>query len=126
MDAKQVNTVKGSLPARELGFVLPHEHLFTDLRGPDIPDYAQARPEEVVATMLPFLEEAYRAGVQSLVECSTVGVGRNVTILQQLAQATPIVSAMAIASPGIRRNTTLRLSPPPRSTTGLTSARTWR
>jgi phosphotriesterase-related protein len=40
--------------------------------------------------MLPYMEEAYSVGIRALVECSTVGVGRNVAILKHLAQATPI------------------------------------
>ncbi|MCJ7625605.1 MAG: esterase [Anaerolineaceae bacterium] len=70
--------------------ILPHEHLFTDLRGPALPDYAQADPEAVVQRMSPFLEEAHRVGVTAFVECSTVGVGRNIQILQKLSSATPI------------------------------------
>jgi phosphotriesterase-related protein len=40
--------------------------------------------------MEPYLKAAYAAGVAALVECSTPGVGRNVTILEHLAEATPI------------------------------------
>ena len=90
MNGKVVQTVKGPVLAEDLGFTLPHEHLFTDLRGPQILDYAQADSHEVAAVMLPFLEEAYSAGVRSLVECSTVGVGRNIAVLEYLAQITPI------------------------------------
>ena len=85
-----VQTVKGSIAASALGLTLPHEHLFTDLRGPDVADYARAEPAQVVETMRPLLDAAYAAGVRALVECSTAGVGRNVTVLQQLAQATPM------------------------------------
>jgi len=90
MNEKIVHTVMASIASENLGLTLPHEHLFTDLRGPQVSDYAQANPEEVAAVMLPFLEAAYAAGIRSLVECSTVGVGRNVTILEHLARATPI------------------------------------
>jgi phosphotriesterase-related protein len=70
--------------------MLPHEHLFTDLRGPAVPDYALADPEAVAQVMAPYLAEAHRVGVTALVECSTVGVGRNVAVLQRLAEITPI------------------------------------
>ena len=63
MNEKNIYTVMGSIPSENLGFTLPHEHLFTDLRGPNVSDYAQAKPEEVVAVMLPFLEAAYAVGV---------------------------------------------------------------
>ena len=90
MNEKIVHTVRGPIAANDMGLTLPHEHLFTDLRGPQVADYAQADPADVVAAMRPFLEAAYAAGVRSFVECSTAGVGRNVIVLQQLAQATPI------------------------------------
>lgn len=57
-----VQTVKGSIAASALGLTLPHEHLFTDLRGPDVADYARAEPAQVVETMRPLLDAAYAAG----------------------------------------------------------------
>jgi len=83
-------TVKGPIPVETIGLVLPHEHLFTDLRGPAVPDYAQCDPEDVVRVLSPNLAAARAAGVTAFVECSTVGVGRNVEILKRLADATPI------------------------------------
>lgn len=72
---KQIHTVTGPVETGMLGLVLPHEHLFTDLRGPYVPDYAQADPAAVVKVVQPYLEEVSRAGVTALVECSTIGVG---------------------------------------------------
>ncbi len=85
-----IRTVKGPVAVEELDLILPHEHLFTDLRGPTASDYAQANPEDVVRALTPNLEAAYASGVTALVECSTSGVGRNVEVLQRLAAATPI------------------------------------
>src|SRR5260221_12604972 len=85
-----IQTVKGPVAMEELDLILPHEHLFTDLRGPTASDYAQANPEDVVRALTPNLKAAYASGVSALVECSTSGVGRNVEVLQQLAAATPI------------------------------------
>jgi predicted metal-dependent phosphotriesterase family hydrolase len=42
-----VQTVKGAVAVEDLGLILPHEHLFTDLRGPLAPDYARAESEAV-------------------------------------------------------------------------------
>ena len=85
-----IQTVLGKVPVTTLGLILPHEHLFTDLRGPDTPGYARGDPQRVLQVMKPYLDEAYAAGVTALVECSTIGVGRNVTVLQRLAEATPV------------------------------------
>ena len=90
MSSGWIQTVKGQVSVDELGIILPHEHLFTDLRGPIVPEYAQADPEQVVQVMSPFLEAAFASGVSALVECSTVGEGRNVAVLRRLAESTPI------------------------------------
>ncbi len=88
--AKRIHTLKGPVEIDSFGLILPHEHLFTDLRGPRVLDYARAEPSAVVKVVEPFLREASSAGVTALVECSTVGVGRNIEILQRLAEVTPI------------------------------------
>ena len=87
---KRIHALKGSVEIDALGLILPHEHLFTDLRGPHVPDYARGDPSMVVQVVAPYLADAEAAGVTALVECSTVGVGRNLEILEHLAQATSI------------------------------------
>ena len=87
---KSIHTIKDPIQIDSLGLILPHEHLFTDLRGPRVPDYAEGEPSEVVKVVKPFLAEAAAAGVTALVECSTVGVGRNLSILRSLADVTSI------------------------------------
>lgn len=87
---KRIQTLSGPVEADSLGLILPHEHLFTDLRGPHIPDYAHGDPAAVVKVVQPYLAEASAAGITALVECSTVGVGRNLAVLQRLAEATSI------------------------------------
>jgi phosphotriesterase-related protein len=88
--AKSIQSIKGPIEVDALGLILPHEHLFTDLRGPHVPDYAQGDPSAVVRVVGPYLAEAAASGVTALVECSTVGVGRNLEVLQSLAEATSI------------------------------------
>ena len=90
MTAPKIHTIKGSVEPNTLGLILPHEHLFTDLRGPQAIGYAQAEPGAVVSVVKPYLAEAAAAGATALVECSTVGVGRNLDVLQNLARATSI------------------------------------
>jgi phosphotriesterase-related protein len=72
----QIMTTLGPRSAEELRVVLPHEHVFVDLRTWDQPGYAEADPADVVAVMGPEVERARSAGVTAIVECSTVGVGR--------------------------------------------------
>lgn len=101
MTAKTIQTMNGPVETDSLGLILPHEHLFTDLRGPHVPDYAQGDPSEVVRAVQPYLAEATAEGVTALVECSTVGVGRNLKVLQSLAQTTSI---QVIAPTGVYRD----------------------
>jgi phosphotriesterase-related protein len=86
-------TTQGPVLAKGLGIVLPHEHIFTDLRGPTTPGYGQADAEDVVRVMAPLLSDARGKGVGVLIECSSIGVGRNVSIIAQVAEASglPVV-----------------------------------
>lgn len=90
MPSEWIETIKGPVAVYSLGLILPHEHLFTDLRGPTAPDYAQVDPQDVVQAMLPNLEQAHVAGVSLLVECTPPGVGRNLAVMQALAEVSPI------------------------------------
>jgi len=99
--AKRIHTIKGPIEIDALGLILPHEHLFTDLRGPWVADYARAEASAVVKVVEPYLAEASAAGTTALVECSTVGVGRNLSVLRSLAD---ITSIHIIAPTGVYRD----------------------
>jgi phosphotriesterase-related protein len=90
---KLLHTTLGPKRADELGMILPHEHVFVDLRTPDQPGYAIADPTEVVRVMAPQIEAIKARGVTALVECSTGGVGLRVDIDLAVSRATglPIV-----------------------------------
>jgi phosphotriesterase-related protein len=90
---KLLHTTLGPKRADELGMILPHEHVFVDLRTPDQLGYAEADPAEVVRVMRPQIEAIKARGVTALVECSTGGVGLRVDIDLAVSQATglPIV-----------------------------------
>jgi phosphotriesterase-related protein len=83
-----ITTTLGLLAADELGVILPHEHVFVDLRTWDQPGYAEADPAGVVALMGPEIDRARAAGVTAIVECSTVGVGRRADIDLAVSRAT--------------------------------------
>ncbi|MCD6286043.1 MAG: esterase [Anaerolineae bacterium] len=77
------------------GLILPHEHVFVDLRTPDHPDQAEVLAEEVIALIEPELRRARAAGVVALVECTPTGVGRRVDLDLAVSQAAafPLVVA---------------------------------
>ncbi len=82
-----ITTTLGPRSSAELGLILPHEHIFVDLRTWDTPGYAQVDREDVVRLMAPELTKAQAAGVTAIVECSTVGVGRRADIDRAVSEA---------------------------------------
>src|SRR6218665_4022998 len=90
---KQLFTTLGAFHKDQLGMILPHEHVFVDLRTPDQPGYAQADEADVVALMAPQIEAIKAQGITALVECSTGGVGLRVDMDLAVPLATdfPIV-----------------------------------
>lgn len=93
-----LHTTLGPRRRDEVGTVLPHEHLFVDLRTPDVPGQGEADEAEVVALMAPQVRAAQAQGVTAIVECSTGGVGRRTDLDLAVSRATgmPVVVASGI------------------------------
>jgi len=93
-----LHTTLGTCSPGQLGMILPHEHIFVDLRTPDVPGQGQAAVEDVVRVMAPELERARALGVTALVECSPEGVGRRVDLVLAVSRAAnfPVVVATGI------------------------------
>jgi len=91
-------TTLGPVDKADLGVILAHEHVFTDLRTWDKPGYAEGQAEDVIRLMKPEIERAKQSGVTALVECSTLGVGRRVDLLKAVSEATdfPIVAPTGV------------------------------
>jgi phosphotriesterase-related protein len=91
-------TTLGPKRLDELGTILPHEHVFVDLRTWDQPGYGEAEAADVGRLMGPELERARAVGVTAIVEPSTVGVGRRVDILLAVSRATgfPLVAPTGV------------------------------
>lgn len=83
-------TTFGAMSADALNIIMPHEHVFVDLRTPDSPGYAQAEAADVIRLMSPELARARAGGVSALVECTPVGVGRRIDILKAVSAATQL------------------------------------
>lgn len=73
---KALFTTLGPLTRDKLGAILPHEHVYVDLRTPDAPGYASGNADSVVRLMAPEIERIKALGITALVECTTGGVGR--------------------------------------------------
>jgi phosphotriesterase-related protein len=91
----QVQTVLGLLPAGELGVTDSHDHLALNspaLAGQDFDD-AQKAGEEV--------REAMEDGLQSIVEVTPIGLGRDPALMRQVSQSTGV---HVVAATGFHRD----------------------
>jgi phosphotriesterase-related protein len=88
-------TTLGNRTADEIGMILPHEHIFVDLRTWDKPGYGAGNAADVIALMSPEVEKAKAVGVTALVECTPLGVGRRVDLVKAVSEASnfPVVVA---------------------------------
>lgn len=80
-------TTLGDLALPAAGIILPHEHVFVDLRTPDTPGHAEADPAAVVALMAPLVRRAKEAGIAAIVDAGPVGVGRRADILSKVSES---------------------------------------
>lgn len=89
---KHLITTLGKCASADVGWMLPHEHVFANFAADD--DHA-IDPEAVVARMLPELERAKAAGITALVDATAIGGARRPDILASLSHAAniPILAA---------------------------------
>jgi len=85
-----VNTVLGSVETEDLGFTLSHEHLATNSAGilhtyPELIDRSGII-EQANAT----LKEAYREGLRTIIDVSTIDLGRDVEMMREVSRATRV------------------------------------
>ncbi|MEC8910383.1 MAG: phosphotriesterase, partial [Chloroflexota bacterium] len=85
-----VNTVLGPVETEDLGFTLSHEHLATNAAGilktfPELVDRAGII-EQANAT----LKEAYNEGLRTIIDVSTIDLGRDVEMMREVSQNTRV------------------------------------
>jgi len=85
---KQVMTVTGIIDASAMRNILAHEHILVDFIGAAEINPPRWDREEVIAKVLPFLEEAKQAGCHTLIDCTPNFLGRDVVLLKQLSERT--------------------------------------
>lgn len=84
---KKLITTMGNLTREQAGILLPHEHVFVDLRTPGQEGHGQADTADVIRLMVPFLQKARESGVGAIVDCGPAGVGRRADILKAVSTA---------------------------------------
>ena len=85
-----VQTVTGTISPDAMGLILPHEHIMCDFVGADQVSKERYDPDEIIKTMLPYLQEIKRLGVQTFVDCTPAYIGRDPEILARLSRTAGI------------------------------------
>ena len=83
---QKIITVKGEIPASQMGKTLHHEHLLVDFIGADSTGYHRWDREEVVAKVLPYLKDIKALGYSTLVECTPAYIGRDPLLMKMLSE----------------------------------------
>nr|WKN40284.1 twin-arginine translocation signal domain-containing protein [Tunicatimonas sp. TK19036] len=87
-NAAAVQTVQGSLKPSEMGVTLAHEHILVDFIGAEQVSPDRYKAEAVIEKVKPYLEKIKALGCQTFVDCTPNYLGRDVSLLQQLSEAT--------------------------------------
>ncbi|HDY87731.1 MAG TPA: phosphotriesterase [bacterium] len=87
---RHIQTVTGAISPDTMGFTLPHEHVMCDFVGADRISKERYNPDEIIKTILPYLQEIKRLGVRTFIDCTPAYIGRDPEILARLSYATGI------------------------------------
>ena len=82
----EVPTYRGSVPLAELGHTLTHEHMF--VLCPELDrdhPHPEWDPDAAVAQAVRGLEELFELGVRTVVDLTVMGLGRDATLVQRVA-----------------------------------------
>lgn len=103
---KTVETLAGPLDTAKLGTTLMHEHLVAVT--PEIqwsyPGFHDWDPEVVIPKLREAMRQVKQAGIDTLVEVTPLGLGRNIKVMQQVVEGTGL---QVIAATGMYIYSTL-------------------
>jgi phosphotriesterase-related protein len=82
----EVNTVLGTINSKEMGFTLTHEHIRESSAGvpytyPELLDH-----DDDVARGVSLLNEAFSEGVKTILNVTTLDLGRDMRLIQEVAE----------------------------------------
>ena len=85
-----IETVTGPADIDSIGLTLPHEHVFVDLLGPDDPAFCQVDWAVIREDCGHTMAGLRRVDVDLFVDCTAIGIGRNVELLRDLSESTGV------------------------------------
>ncbi len=87
-DTRVIQTVRGPVPASQIGLSLCHEHVLVDFIGADEVSPDRYNADEVVVVARPHLERAMQLGVKAFFECTPAFLARDPALLRRLSEST--------------------------------------
>lgn len=103
-DENRIMTINGPIDADSMGLSLIHEHVFLDWRPADSTNQADWNQEAAYQSILPYIQVLKKFGVRSILECTPNYLGRNILLLQKLADASGIQFITNTGYYGARHN----------------------
>src|SRR5262249_24988997 len=96
-----INSVLGPLDTARLGHTLSHEHIIVGSAAiqQTYPEFIDR--EGTIRDGIAALREAYAEGVRTIVDCSTIDLGRDVKMLEEVSRGSGV---NIVASTGIWRD----------------------
>jgi phosphotriesterase-related protein len=103
-EGRWIQTVKGKIPAADLGRTLAHEHVLVDFIGAEQVSPTRYDAAEVFRVALPHLKQARELGARALVECTPAFLARDPALLLRLSEASGLHVLTNTGLYGARKN----------------------
>lgn len=84
----KIVTVEGEIEPDALGITLIHEHVLVDFIGADSTGFHRWDKNQVVSFLIPYIEDAKKRGVSTMVECTPSFLGKDPELLKMLSKKT--------------------------------------
>jgi phosphotriesterase-related protein len=82
-----IMTVKGPIPASEMGITLTHEHILVDFIGADSITEKRWDISKVKKIVLPYLEQVKELGCRTFIDCTPAYLGRDPVLLKSISDS---------------------------------------
>lgn len=83
---RTIPTVRGAIAVSAMGTTLVHEHFLVDFIGAEKINPERWNRDAVVEKVLPFLREARKTGIHTMMDCTPAFLGRDVNLLKKLSE----------------------------------------
>ena len=84
----KIRTISGTIDSEDVGWTLSHEHLVSGMGGMD--RIGLYNEEEALRRCDDALNVAHKAQIKTIIDCTPVDLGRQVSAFKKLSSSSPI------------------------------------